>query len=51
MYGVADFELRMQLNSGLSLQLDRAMAYVEARLRGRCKPLEGTHWEWARNWT
>ena len=53
---VADFELRMQL-SGLSLQLDRATAYVEARLRDRRprrdrrKPLEGTHQEWAKNWT
>ena len=47
---VADFELRMQL-SGLSLQLDRATAYVEARLRDRRKQLEGTHWEWAKNWT
>ena len=40
----------MQL-SGLSLQLDRATAYVEAHLRDRREPLEGTHWEWAKNWT
>ena len=54
--GSADFERRMQL-SGLSLQLDRATAYVEARLknrrprRDRRKRLEGAYWEWAKNWT
>ena len=53
---LADFEKRMQL-SGLDQQLHRATAHVAARLRTRkprCdrrRPLEGTHWEWAKTWT
>ena len=53
---VADFKRRIQL-SGLSLQLNRATAYVEACLRNRrprrdrCKPLEGAHWKWAKSCT
>ena len=46
---VADFERRMQLG-GLSLQLNRATAYVEARLRNR-RPRRDRRKPWAKNWT
>ena len=46
------------LDSGLSLQLDRATVYVrqgppknQLPRRNRRKLFEGTHWEWVKNWT